>query len=262
MGHPAREHREVGGDAPEPALEMGGVVVGEHPAHLVELAHDGLALEAAAPGGVPGAEDLDGVLQFVDLLRADGRRFVAVPARLLGVEGVALVRPVGREDGVGVEPVVHGGAEGGARGERGTRAHQAASVEHEVHSREFGEERGRLLGRPRHTVGVVDAPSGVRAPRAPAPDQAEILYGHDTAETLGEQGGHHPGHGVAGDLAHLDPAPYARGVGGQLGVAHGRRPPVHQSREFALGPAGHAEQVAKAGVGLSAHVKPPGSRLT
>lgn len=48
VGHPAGEDREVGGDAPEAALQMIGVAVGEHAAHLVELAHDGLALESAA----------------------------------------------------------------------------------------------------------------------------------------------------------------------------------------------------------------------
>ncbi|CAM5742949.1 hypothetical protein SHIRM173S_13316 [Streptomyces hirsutus] len=48
----------------------------------------------------------------------------------------------------------------------------------------------------------------------------------------------------------------------KLGMAHGRRLPVDQPREFALGPAGQAEQVREPGVGLSAHVKPPGSRLS
>ena len=76
--HPAGEYGEVGGDAPQAPLQMVGVAVGEHAAHLVELAHHGLALQSAAAGGVPGAEHLDRALQGFDLLRPDGRRLVAV----------------------------------------------------------------------------------------------------------------------------------------------------------------------------------------
>jgi hypothetical protein len=54
------------------------------------------------------------------------------------------------------------------------------------------------------------------------------------------------------DWLHTDPAL----------TADAPRLPVDQPREFALGPAGQAEQVREPGVGLSAHVKPPGSRLS
>ena len=54
-------------------------------------------------------------------------------------------------------------------------------------------------------------------------------------------------HRIARGLPHVDPAPHPRGVGRQLGVAHGRRLPVDQPREFALGPAGQAEQVRRVG---------------
>lgn len=262
VGHPARQDREVGGDAPQAPLELGWMVVGEHAAHLVELAHDRLALEAAATGGVPGPEHLDRALQFLDLLGPDGRGLVAVESGGFRVQWVVEVGGVGPERGVGVQPVVHGAAECGSRGERGTRAHQAASVEHEVHSREFGEDRGGSFGRPQHAVGIFALPVALPFPRTPVPYQTKVLHGHDTAETLGEQSRQHPRHRIARDLSHVDPTPYPRGVRRQLGVAHGRRLPVDQSREFALGPAGHAEQVRKAGVGLSAHVKPPGSRLS
>ena len=49
-------------------MEMVGGPVGEHASHLVELPHHGLALESPAAGRVPGAEDLDGAFQFLDLL--------------------------------------------------------------------------------------------------------------------------------------------------------------------------------------------------
>lgn len=255
--HPAREDGEVGGDAPQAPLEMGWVVVGEHAAHLVELAHHGLALEAAAPGGVPGTEHLDRALQFLHFLRPDGGGLVAVEPGGVGVQGLVEVGGIGREGRVGVQPVVHGAAECGARGERGARAHQAASVEHEVHSREFGEDRRSPLGRPRHAVGMLFAPVVWPFPRTPVPDQTEVLDGHDTAETLGEQSRQHPRHRIARDLSHVDPPPHPRGVGRQLGVAHGRRLPVDQPRELALGPAGQAEQVRQTGVGFFAHYKPP-----
>ena len=95
VGHPAGEDGEVGGDAPQPPLEMVGVAVGEHAAHLVELAHHGLALEPAAAGGVPGAEHLDRALQRLDLLRPDGGRLVAVEARR-GRRAVGCVESWGR----------------------------------------------------------------------------------------------------------------------------------------------------------------------
>lgn len=262
--HPAREDREVGRDAPQAPLEMGGVTVGEDAAHLVELSHDSLALQPATAGRVPGPEHLDRELQFVDLLRADGSGLVAVEPGRVGVveEGMVDDRSVGGEGGVGVQPLVHGTAECRARGERGTRAHQAASVEHEVHSREFGEDRGSPFGRPRHAVGMFRIPAARPLPCTPVPDQTEVLDGHDTAETLGEQSRQHPRHRIARDLSRVDPSPHPGGVGRQLGVAHGRRLPVDQPREFTLGPAGQAEQVRQASVGLSAHVKPPGSRLS
>ena len=252
--HPAGEDRQVGGHAPQPPLQMRRMAVGEHAAHLVELAHDRLALQPAAAGGVPGAEDLDRALQRLDLLRADRGGLVAVVVGGVGVQGIVEYRGVGREGRVGVQPVVHGTAEYGAGGERGARAHQTASVEHEVHSREFGEDRGGSFRRPRQAVVRVCLPA-----RLPAPVEPEILDGHDTAETLGEQGCQHLRHGIARRLAGVDPAAYPRGVGRQLRVAHGRRLPVDQPREFALGPAGEAEQVRESGVGFVAHVKPPGS---
>lgn len=158
VGHPAREYGEVGGDAPEAALEMVGVAVGEHAAHLVELAHDGLALESAAAGGVPGAEHLDRVLQCLDLLGSHGRGLVPVETGGVGVLGVVGAWSIGRRSGVAVQPFVHGAGDGGAGGERGARTHQAASVEHEVHSREFGEDRCRPFGRPRQLIGIVFRP--------------------------------------------------------------------------------------------------------
>ena len=88
VGHPAREDGQVGGDAPQAPLEMVGVAVGEHAAHLVELAHDGLALEPAAAGRVPGPEHLDRALQCLDLLRPDGGGLVAVEPSGVGVQGV------------------------------------------------------------------------------------------------------------------------------------------------------------------------------
>lgn len=109
VGHPARQHRQVGRHPPQPPLEVVRVVVGEHAAHLVELADDGLALEPAASGGVPGPEDLHGTLQGLDLLRADRGGLVAVVTRRIGLEGVA--RALRVPGGVGVEPVVHGVAE-------------------------------------------------------------------------------------------------------------------------------------------------------
>lgn len=238
------------------------MAVGEHAAHLVELAHHCLALQAAAPRGVPFAEHLDGALQRVDLLRPDGGRLVTAEACRIGVQGIAEPGGVGGEYGVGVQPVVHGAAECGACGERCARAHQAASVEHEVHSREFGEDRCRPFGRPRQGVGIVLAPGVLSLPRASFAYEPEVLDGHDTTEPLGEQSRQHPRHRFSRGLPHVDPAPHPRGVGGQLGVAHGRRLPVHQSREFALGPAYQAEQIRQTGVGISAHVKPPGSRLS
>ena len=110
VGHPAREHGEIGRDAPQAPLEMVGVAVGEHAAHLVELADDRLALESAAPGGVPGAEHLHRALQRLDLLGADGCGLVPVETglreqRIVGTGGV------GRRSGVGVQPVVHGTGE-------------------------------------------------------------------------------------------------------------------------------------------------------
>lgn len=262
VGHPSGEYGEVGGNTPEPALQMVGVAVGEHATHLVELAHDRLALESATPGGVPGAEHLDGPFECFDLLRPDGCGLVPVEAGRVRVEGIVDPWSVGRQHGVGVQPVVHGAGDGRSCGERGARAHQAASVEHEVHSREFGEDRCRPFGRPRQTVGIVFRPDLFPLPHTPAPAEPEVLDGHDTTESLGEQGCQHFGHGIAGGLPHVDPAPHARGVGGQLRVAHGRRLPVHHSREFALGPAGKAEQIRQTGVGFSGHVKPPGSRLS
>ena len=94
------------------------------------------------------------------------------------------------------------------------------------------------------------------------PVEPEVLDGHDTAESLGEQGRQHLRHRIARGLPHVDPAPHPRGVGRQLRVAHGRRLPVDEPREFAFGPAGEAEQVREAGVGFLGHVKPPGSRLS
>ncbi len=260
--HPAREDGQVGGYAPQAPLEMGWVTVGEHAAHLVELAHHGLALEPAAAGRVPGAEHLDRALQFLDLLRPDGGGLVTVEPSGVGVQGMVGAGRVDSQGRVGVQPVVHGAAECGSRGERGARAHQAASVEHEVHSREFGEDRGGPLGRPRHSVGRLRTPAALPFPRTPVPDQTEVLDGHDTAETLGEQNRQHPRHRIARDLSRVDPTPHPRGVGRELGVAHGRRLPVDQPREFALRPAGQAEQVRETGVGLSAHIKPPGTRLS
>ncbi len=236
--------------------------VGEHAAHFVELSHYRLALQPATAGRVPGAEHLHRALQFLDLLRPDGGGLIAVEPSGVGVQGIVESGSVGLQSRIGVQPVVHGAAECGSRGERGTRAHQAASVEHEVHSREFGEDRSCPFGRPRHAVGMFHTPAALPFPRTPVPDQTEVLDGHDTAESLGEQSRQHPRHRIARDLSHVDPTPHPRGVGRQLRVAHGRRLPVDQPREFALGPAGQAEQVREAGVGLSVHVKPPGSRLS
>lgn len=239
------------------------MVVGEHAAHLVQLAHDGLALEATAPGGVPGPEDFHRALQRFDLLGTDGRGLVAVVARGIGLEPVpAEAWRGGGGQGVGVQPVVHGVGEGGAGGERGARAHQTATVEHEVHSREFGEDRGCAFGRPRQAVGVLLRPVLLPWRCAPLPYEPEVLDGHDTTEPLGEQGCQYGRHGFARGLPHVDPAPYPRGVGGQLVVAHGRRLPVDHPREFAFGPPGQPEQIGQAGVGSFAHVKPPGSRLS
>lgn len=178
--------------------------------------------------------------------------------RRAGDHGPVACRPPQRS---AVQPVVHGAGDGRAGGERGARTHQAASVEHEVHSREFGEDRCRPLGRPRQLIGMVFRPGVTPFPHTPASAEPEVLDGHDTAESLGEQSCQHFRHGITG-TPHVDPAPDTRGVGGQLRVAHGRRLPVHHSREFALGPAGQAEQVAETGVGFSGHFKPPGSRLT
>lgn len=238
------------------------MVVGEHPAHLVELADDRLALEATSSGGVPGAEHLDGAFQCLDLLGADGRGLVAVVARGVGLERAPEALRLLGEGGVGVEPVVHGVGEGGAGGEHGARAHQTATVEHEVHSREFGEDRGCAFGRPWHSVGVLLTPVRLPSAGAPLPYEPEVLDGHDTTEPLGEQCCQYRGHRFARGLPHVDPAPYPRGVGGQLGVAHGRRLPIDHPREFAFRPAGQAEQVVQAGVRTFAHVKPPGSRLS
>ena len=66
---------------------MLGVAVGEHAAHFVQLAHDGLALEPAAAGGVPGAEHFDRTLQGLDLLRPDGGGLIAVEPSGVGVQG-------------------------------------------------------------------------------------------------------------------------------------------------------------------------------
>lgn len=112
VGHPACQDGEVGGDAPQAALEMVGVAVGEHAAHLVELAHDRLALESAAPGRVPGAEHLDRMLQGLDLLGADRRRLVPVETGRIGVQGIVGTWSVGRQSGVAVQPVVHGAGDG------------------------------------------------------------------------------------------------------------------------------------------------------
>ncbi|SCE37693.1 hypothetical protein GA0115249_120127 [Streptomyces sp. PpalLS-921] len=112
VGHPSREYGEVGGDAPQAALEVFGVAVGEHAAHLVELAHNCLALESAAAGGVPGPEHLHGALQGLDLLGPDRCGLVPVEAGVLRVEGaVGPGRPGGR-GGIGVQPVVHGAGDG------------------------------------------------------------------------------------------------------------------------------------------------------
>ncbi|CAM5649863.1 hypothetical protein SBADM41S_12038 [Streptomyces badius] len=86
------------------------VAVGEHAAHLVELAHDRLALESAAPGRVPGAEDLDRMLQGLDLLGADRCGLVPVETGGIGVQRVVGPWRVGRRSGVAVQPVVHGPA--------------------------------------------------------------------------------------------------------------------------------------------------------
>lgn len=237
------------------------MVVREHAADLVELTDHGLALESAPSGGVPGAEHLHRALQRLDLLGADGGGLVAVVARRVGLEGVTEgLRGLGG-GGIGVEPVVHGVGEGGACGERDTRAHQTASVEHEVHSREFGEDRGCAFGRPGHSFGVLLRPVRLPFRGAPLPYEPEVLDGHDTTEPLGEQGCQYGGHRFARGLPHVDPAPHPRGVGGQLVVAHGRRLPVDHPRQLTLRPAGQAEQVVQAGVWSFAHVKPPGSRL-
>lgn len=238
------------------------MTVGKHAADLVELADHGLALEPAAAGGVPGAEDLHGAFQRVDLLGADGRRLVAVEADLVVAvrrfeagdgERIGVCRGTGARCRVGVQPVVHGAGQRGACGERRARAHQTASVEHEVHSREFREDRGGPLGSPRQPV------VGLPPPRTAAPGEPEVLGGYDTAEALGEQRGQHLRHRISGGLPHVDPAPHPRGVGRQLRMAHGRRLPVDQSRQFALGPSGQSEKVRETGVRLPAHVKPPGS---
>lgn len=112
VGHPAGEDSEVGRDTPEAALQVLGVAVGEHAADFVELAHDGLALESAASGGVPGAEHLDRALEGLDLLGADGRGLVQVEARVVGVQGVVESGGPGRRSGLGVQPVVHGAGDG------------------------------------------------------------------------------------------------------------------------------------------------------
>lgn len=112
VGHPAREDGEIGSDAPQAALEMVGVAVGEHAAHFVELTHDRLALEAAAPGRVPGTEHLDRALESLDLLGADGRRLVPVVTGVVGVHRIVEPWCVGRQSGVGVQPVVHGAGDG------------------------------------------------------------------------------------------------------------------------------------------------------
>lgn len=238
------------------------MVVREHAAHLVELSDHGLALEAAASGGVPGAEDVHRAFQGLDLLGADGRGLVAVVARRVGLEGIGVAVRVLRAGGVGVEPVVHGVADGGAGGEHGTRAHQTATVEHEVHSREFGEDRGCAFGRPGHSVGVLLLPVLLSFGGAPLSYEPEVLDGHDTTEPLGEQCCQYRGHRFARGLPHVDPAPHPRGVGGQLVMAHRGRLPVDHPRQFALRPAGQAEQVVQTGVWTFAHVKPPGSRLS
>lgn len=206
--HPAREDGQVGSDAPQAPLEMVGVPVAEHAAHFVELAHHRLALQAATAGRVPGPEHLDGALQFLDLLRPDGGGLIAVEPSGVGVQGVFETWGVGREGRIGVQPVMHGAAEYRSCGKRGTRAHQAASVEHEVHSREFGEDRSCPLGRPWHSVGVLHSPVVTPFPRAPVPDQTEVLDGHDTAESLGEQRRQHPWNRIARDLSHVDPTPH------------------------------------------------------
>lgn len=184
------------------------MAVGEHAADLVELAHHGLALKPATAGSIPGAEHLDRALQRIDLLRPHGGRLVAVEADL-----VEFVEGVGSERGVvawgagrcriGVQPVVHGAGECGTRGERSARTHQAASVEHEVHSREFREDRCGPFGSPRQTV------HGLPLPRAAGSCEPEVLDGYDTAEALGEQGSQNLGHRIARGLPHVDPAPHS-----------------------------------------------------
>lgn len=174
------------------------MVVGEHAADLVELADDGLALESAASGRVPGTEHLYGALQGLDLLGADRCGLVAVVARWVGLESVPEVPGLLGQGGVGVQPVVHGVAEGGAGGEHRSRAHQTATVEHEVHSREFGEDRGCAFGRPGHPVGVLTSPVRLPSGGAPLPYEPEVLDGHDTTEPLGEQCCQYRGHRFAG----------------------------------------------------------------
>ncbi|CAM5407584.1 hypothetical protein SANTM175S_09092 [Streptomyces antimycoticus] len=126
MGHPAGEHRQVGRHPPQSALQMLGVAVGEHAAHLVELADHGLALESAAAGRVPGAEDLDRGLQGVDLLGADRGGLIAVEAHGLDGQGIVGTGRVGGEGGVGEQKLAHGTGDGDLR--RARRPHPPSRV--------------------------------------------------------------------------------------------------------------------------------------
>ncbi len=259
VGHPAGQDGEVGGDAPQPPGERRGVRVGQHPADLVELADNRLALEAAAAPGVPGPEDVHRRLQRLDLVQADGAGLVEVAGRQGRRAGAA-------HEGDGVlarrrvllgHPLVEGFGDGGARHEQGARAHQSASIEHEVHSRELGEG----LGGARRFQGASTGRRVCRPARTclPVSLEPEVLSGDNTAEPLGEQGGQHPRHRIARDLAPLYPAPHPRGVGGELLLPGCGTTSVDHPREFALRPAREGEEIGESGVGSSAHVKPPGS---
>ena len=146
--HPAGEFGQLGGDLEQ--LAGGGLGLGllEEVRHLVQLADDRLAAQAAAALGVPLPEHHGGGLQQLQL----GLGEPAGAARRR--PGLGLLA-AGRA-GTGHEPALHGLDEGGARGEGQRGPEEAAPRQHQVAARELAEQGHGLRARP----GQVDAGRG------------------------------------------------------------------------------------------------------
>ncbi len=260
--HPAGEDGEVGGDAPQAPLEMGRMVIGEHAAHLVELPHDRLALESAAAGGVPGTEHLHGALQFLDLLRPDGGGLVAVEPGGLGAQGIVQAGASAVRAGsvcsqscmalLSAEPAVRAAP-------APTRPRRLSMRSIPVNSVRTSAVRSGAHGIP---SGCSALPARGRFPVRPCRTRPRSSMVTTRPRRSVNRAASTRGTGSRG----ISPMSIHRRTR-EVSVASCGWPMAAACRLTSLASSpldqsSQAEQVREPGVGLSAHVKPPGSRLS